>query len=324
MSDFVVSKVETRDPELMADMMSSALGAVGMSVIDPTDAYFSLRSAVGESLSTLDFELSFSGRASLDGLERDEAEHMYSIVHIDPAPGRGRLWDAREGALDVLQPVLYPDWVGSEFDGCRSRVVSIARSRVRDYARQVAGTDAFDLRFTGHHARSAGLARQWYATRRYLTDIIEMTAGDPGAGLMREELTGLIAASLLTTFPNTLTGYLDRHDHRPIGVTAAMRRAVAYIDEHLQEPVTMADIAGASRLSVRGLHDAFRRQHDTTPMKYLQTARLAAARADLLASDPTTDTVAAIARRWGFAHLGRFAANYRTAFGELPAESLRR
>ena len=324
MSDFVVSRVETRDPELMADMMSSAFGAVGMSVIDPTDAYFSIRSAVGESLSTLDFELSFSGRASLDGLERDDAEHVYSVVHIDPEPGRGRLWDSRESALDVIQPVLYPDWVGSEFDGCRSKVVSIARSRVRDYARRLAGTDRFDLRFTDFHARTSALAQQWFATRRYLLDVIDMTAGDPQAGLVREELTGLIAASVLTTFPNTLTDYLDRHDTRPMGATAAIRRAVEYIHEHLQEPLALADIVAASRLTARGLQDGFRRHLDTTPMKYLQTARLDAARADLIAGDPTAASVAVIARRWGFAHLGRFAATYRTAFGELPAESLRR
>ena len=34
-------------------------------------------------------------------------------------------------------------------------------------------------------------------------------------------------------------------------------------------------------------------------------------------------TVAEIARTWGFGHLGRFSATYRSRFGELPSESLR-
>jgi len=34
--------------------------------------------------------------------------------------------------------------------------------------------------------------------------------------------------------------------------------------------------------------------------------------------------VAAVAERWGFAHLGRFSAAYFRRFGEYPKASLRR
>jgi AraC-like DNA-binding protein len=60
-------------------------------------------------------------------------------------------------------------------------------------------------------------------------------------------------------------------------------------------------------------------------MAQLRDARLSAARQDLLDGDPTNGaTVAEIARRWGFAHLGRFARAYRDAYGETPAQTLRR
>lgn len=154
-------------------------------------------------------------------------------------------------------------------------------------------------------------------------ETIELTAGDPQAGLIQEQLTGLIAASVLATFPSTLTEYLDRHDTRAAGATAAIRRAMHHIDEHLQEPVTLADIAAAARLSVRGLQDGFQRHLGTTPMRYLRKAWLDAARRDLVEADATRETVPAIARRWGFAHLGRFAVDYRNAFGESPSTTLR-
>jgi AraC-like DNA-binding protein len=324
MGGFTLSTTETRDPDLMADMMSSVLGAVDMSVIEPRGAYLSIRAAVGHSLSAVDFQLSFRGTSDVDGLERDPAEHVYTVAYMDREPGSGRLWDAQERELDILHPVLYPDWVGSEFDGCHAKVVSIARSEVHDHARRLAGTDALDLRFTDVHPRSAGLTEHWYAARRYLMSAIELTGSDPGAELIHGQLPGLIAGTVLATFPNTLTDHLDRHDARPLGATAAVRRAVAYIDEHVREPITLADIVGASRLSVRGLQSAFRRQLGTTPMRYLQQARLNAARLDLLAGDPTQDTVADIAHRWGFTHLGRFATGYREAFDELPSQSLRR
>jgi transcriptional regulator GlxA family with amidase domain len=58
-------------------------------------------------------------------------------------------------------------------------------------------------------------------------------------------------------------------------------------------------------------------------MQYLRHLRLDRARADLLhlADVPS---VASVALRWGFGHLGRFSADYKERFGESPGESLRR
>ncbi|MDQ4118039.1 MAG: helix-turn-helix domain-containing protein, partial [Actinomycetota bacterium] len=57
----------------------------------------------------------------------------------------------------------------------------------------------------------------------------------------------------------------------------------------------------------------------------LRRARMARAHADLRAGDPTRgDTVATIAMRWGFSNPGRFAAEYREAYGTSPSETLRR
>lgn len=103
----------------------------------------------------------------------------------------------------------------------------------------------------------------------------------------------------------------------------ALRRAVAYIDEHLDQPVTVAAVAAAARMSVRGLQALFHRELGTTPLQYLRRRRLAAARADLLAATDA-GVVAIIARRWGFPHAARFAAEYRDEFGELPSATLRR
>jgi AraC-like DNA-binding protein len=111
---------------------------------------------------------------------------------------------------------------------------------------------------------------------------------------------------------------------RKASPTAAVRRAMTYVDEHLGDPVTLHDLAAAARVSPRGLQAAFKRQLDRTPTEYLRSARMASARRELLDADPTSGvTVAQVARRWGFSNTGRFARDYRMAYGENPADTLR-
>lgn len=116
---------------------------------------------------------------------------------------------------------------------------------------------------------------------------------------------------------------LDHTDDRLI-LPATIRRAIAYIDDHLDQPITIADIAAASHMSARGLQDAFQRTLGETPMARVRRGRLARAHEDLIVADPSVDSVAAIAQRWGFHHLGRFAQLYRDAFRETPSQTLRR
>ena len=59
-------------------------------------------------------------------------------------------------------------------------------------------------------------------------------------------------------------------------------------------------------------------------MGFLKTVRLQRAQADLLAADPTQISVTEIATKWDFFHLGRFAGDYRKAFGETPSMTLKR
>lgn len=110
----------------------------------------------------------------------------------------------------------------------------------------------------------------------------------------------------------------------PEPVSAAIRRARAFIDANLQKPLNVGEIAIAARVSVRGLQYGFDEEFGMSPMSYLRTARLAAAYRNLLDADPLRDSVTHVARRWGFGHLGRFAAAYRDAYGENPRTTLAR
>ena len=56
-------------------------------------------------------------------------------------------------------------------------------------------------------------------------------------------------------------------------------------------------------------------------MAYLKRLRLEEVRRLLLARRDGT-SVSRIALDWGFEHLGRFASDYRQAFGETPSQTL--
>jgi AraC-like DNA-binding protein len=61
----------------------------------------------------------------------------------------------------------------------------------------------------------------------------------------------------------------------------------------------------------------------TTLHAFLRQTRLQLVCDELLRSGETTDVTTA-ALRYGFSHLGRFSAYYRSAFGEAPSVTVRR
>jgi AraC-like DNA-binding protein len=61
-----------------------------------------------------------------------------------------------------------------------------------------------------------------------------------------------------------------------------------------------------------------------SPMRYLLLRRLNEARSALRCANPSTSTVAEVARNHQFLELGRFAVTYRTTFGESPSVTLHR
>ena len=132
----------------------------------------------------------------------------------------------------------------------------------------------------------------------------------------------LLAATVLTVFPNTAVtepAASDGRDARP----QTIRRAVAFIDEHAHEDITVADIAAAAFVTIRAVQLAFRRHLNTTPLDYLRRVRLDCAHRDLLAADPSYESVTAVAYRWGFPSTSRFATYYRRAYGVPPSHTLR-
>jgi AraC-like DNA-binding protein len=178
-----------------------------------------------------------------------------------------------------------------------------------------------EVRFGLSRAVSAQKAAHWQGLVRYLTHDFCTNETAYSSPLIFAQTMRMLAATVLETFPNTT---MDADPVRPGATDAsAVRRAVAFVDEHAAEPIGVAEIAAAARIGARSLQDAFRRHLDTTPMSYLRQVRLERAHLELQAADPASRTVGDIATRWGFAHHGRFATQYRAQYGRSPSAALR-
>ncbi len=101
-----------------------------------------------------------------------------------------------------------------------------------------------------------------------------------------------------------------------------LARAVDYILGNLSRPVSLADLSDAAGVSVYTLIRAFRKTYQITPIAFLRHRRLDAVHRLLLAAEPEDGTVTRAALRFGFVHLGRFAADYRRSFEEHPSDTL--
>jgi AraC-like DNA-binding protein len=178
------------------------------------------------------------------------------------------------------------------------------------------------LEFRAAMAMDQGGGASWRRLVDYLIGEIDAGGALLGSRLAATQVEQLLMTALLTLQPHNYMEALGR------GVSPAapyyVRRAEEFMATNADKPITMTALAEAAGASARALQEGFRRFRDTTPMAHLKGLRLARVRADLETADPARDSVTEIATRWGFFHLGNFAADYRRRFGERPSETLKR
>jgi AraC-like DNA-binding protein len=166
-------------------------------------------------------------------------------------------------------------------------------------------------------------AVRWHGAIQLLSSEIISASSLIQQGLGAASIEELIVSTLLYIQPSN---YFDRLRHaRRTSGRVAVRHSIAYIDEHLAERISMADLAEHASVSIRSIQTGFREDLGTTPVAYIRDRRLDKAREALMGAMPSDGiTVASIAERWGFANAGSFSVRYRERFGESPSQTLRR
>jgi AraC-like DNA-binding protein len=166
-----------------------------------------------------------------------------------------------------------------------------------------------------------GPGQSWSRLVQLLRDELDHPTTLIQQPLIAEQVRHTVLSGLLLSVPHRYHEELTA-PAQP-GPPRAIRRAIDAIQDEPEWPFSVADLARVAGMSVRSLQEGFRRYVGYAPMAYLQQVRLGQAYESLRSADPARVTVAAVAHRWGFAHLGRFAYAYRARFGVSPSETLR-
>jgi AraC-like DNA-binding protein len=177
------------------------------------------------------------------------------------------------------------------------------------------------LEFTAELDLTAPGAKLIMQAVRIIDDATELGSGQLAHPLAMQRLEQVLMHTLL---------FAQTHNHSaalalpaPSAGVRPISRAVELLLSDPAHPWTVTELAAEVSLSVRSLQDGFRRSLDTTPLAYLRRLRLEKVHDQLAEAEPGSVRVTEVAARWGFVHLGRFAAAYRSEFGERPSDTVR-
>ncbi|WP_242090552.1 helix-turn-helix domain-containing protein [Curtobacterium sp. DN_7.5] len=226
--------------------------------------------------------------------------------------------EALEMRPDV--PVLYPTdrsytFAAADYD---QRLVHFDRAFVEHVAAEHLDLGDRLLRFDHLAAPVPDAIRSWRVAITGLTRALRVAGPDSDAWRTAKESAARVFLEMFPPHSDRLPAVLSSPKN------ARLRAAVEHIHAHAAEEVTVTDLSAVAGLSVRSVQESFRRVFDVSPLTYLRQVRLDRVHEELLALDPQAGAVGDVARRWGFAHLGRFSASYAERFGEYPKQTLRR
>jgi AraC family ethanolamine operon transcriptional activator len=123
----------------------------------------------------------------------------------------------------------------------------------------------------------------------------------------------------LSTGPQSRrSSHLARIDRRLV-----LESVEGLLDARSSQPVYIADLCTATGLPERTLRFILVEQYGTSPIRLLRCRRLCQLRRCLQAGGTGSESLARVASRYGFRHMGTLAADYRALFGELPSETRR-
>jgi AraC-like DNA-binding protein len=226
----------------------------------------------------------------------------------------------KPGLAAVISPTLpvYSNWSAD----CAQIMVKIARSALEQHLANLIGRSlphelVFDPAMDLQSCEAQSLMN-------FCSFMFDQYAGSPGSltsRMVTKDLEHAFMSALLLCQPNNYSEQI-RARSSPVA-PRHIRKAIQFIEANLHEQISFSAMLEAAGVSARAFYAGFNRFVGMPPQTYIKNLRLDRAQEELAACDGRS-TVAEIAMRWHFNHLGRFSSEYRKKFGESPRDTLRR
>jgi AraC-like DNA-binding protein len=229
----------------------------------------------------------------------------------------GRVVSADPSCAVVLQPVgdVELTWAGD----CRMLSVKVDRAALEREVDTVLNREvASPMPLGPTFPIGTGPGRSWAALVRLLLADVRRADGLLHQPAMLRRWRNLLLSGLALTVDLPYPAEPDTRRPRTV------KRALDAMHADPARQFTAGDLAGIAGVGVRVLQESFKQHVGMPPLTYLRRLRLDGVRTELNRADPWQISISDVALRWGFTHLGRFAAAYRARFGETPSETVRR
>lgn len=251
--------------------------------------------------------------------------------HVDVMLSGGLTWrqgrasdtlEATEAEAAVFQPVgdtVLERWPSDT----RVLAVKVGRDAVEAQLSRMIDASVHGIVRLGRCLdMTGGPGRTWAGVVRTMAPDVADPTGLAHHPLFAERLQEIVISGLLLATDHNYREQLERL-RQPTAAPRAVRRTMETIQAHPDEAYTLARLADIAGVGQRSLQKGFQRHVGVSPMAYVRKVRLGRAHDELAIADPAKTTVAEVATRWGFLHLGRFAGEYRRRYGGPPSETLR-
>jgi AraC-like DNA-binding protein len=205
---------------------------------------------------------------------------------------------------------------------CRKLVLRIDAEQLHQHCQSLAGHALrAPLTFRPGLDLTTVSGTEWICLIKWMSEALSRNGPLASSRVAAGQFEQLVMTTLLLSQPHSASDAL-RND-----VTGAtpyyVRRAEAYIERHLQDPISIAELARHAGVSARSLQIGFQQHRGVSPTAFIRERRLERVREVLRAADPLAVRITDVALEWGFVHLGKFATVYRRRFGEAPSTTLR-
>ena len=152
--------------------------------------------------------------------------------------------------------------------------------------------------------------------RQLIKETIAFSAHPQAIHTVLEAMESTLPLLILQSWYDTSCPLVERLGNRP----RILGKALAYIDSHPKQAVSVEQLCLISASSISTLERAFKEQFGVSPKRYLVATRLSGAHRALLDRNDTR-SITDIAFDWSFWHMGKFASDYKIMFGQVPSQT---